>query len=446
MSKWGRFLRVREGRCEPPLDEIKDKPQNIALVDLSSAMVLVRKLWTPHPDNFDDGLEKIGSKQPVVRVVGSGLVFFKRSERVYSVVSLQKQFRKINDVQAYTADGIEMKAMIYLLFSIYQEPAVVQVAYRNNEESSLSVIHIDKHTNMVADIRDELDDADQDEIIEWIKKIQDYTLVHDAPLIFDQPNIDRPPYIIDEERIFKAVFSQADRINGSNSVSDWTDYSIQVAVEIYRDILSQWTLDALYEVENPEVYPIKDCLLPAFRTAMRNQGVLSFQYIKMKKGKPVAVGDLVDDKNYLIYEPVEFTSSKPLRDCGIKVVLAGFAGFQPVNPELVSRRLDYWQSRWQRRAALNLSDYDKESILIRDRSKFAAQRELLQTLSGILADEQNSKQALTFHFIQSLENLASDPSTRKFISLSTLRTLQEINNQIQYTGDNLFSPYLEDQP
>jgi len=460
LFRWSRFVQVREGSCTPPLEDIRNQPQNIAIVDLSSALVLDRRIWTPHPQEFDDGIGLFAIQPPYIRVAGPGLVFFQRGERIHSAVSLQRQIRILKETRAITADGIEVQADIYLLFSISQPPDVIKVTSVGEGPDNLRVVNIDEDTLQISSIVDELDDADRREIFEFLGELRhqeggnesgnsdsgtggqnehedsERAEIGNAQLLPELQGMERPPYTVDEERIFRAVFSRADQENSEEFV-EWTDLPVQVAVEIFKHVISRWTFDAMFEVQNPEVFPLQDEIIPRYRARVRHQGILAYQYIHRgaindatNNGVP-AIGDRVDIANgYQIFDRVEFRASRPLRNAGIKVILCGFTGFRPTNIEVINQRLESWQAAWQREANMVYAGYDREATIIRGRAREEAQRELINSLSELFSSPTESNEALALRFFQSLESLAADPATRRYLSLYTLQLLRSLGDQL----------------
>ncbi|MEA3439694.1 MAG: hypothetical protein U9R58_05375 [Chloroflexota bacterium] len=447
LLKWGRFVLVREGRCEPALDLIKDRPQNIAIVDLASALVLEKRLWSALPESFDDGIDHRELQPPLVRVAGPGIVFFERGERIHSAVSLQKQFRMINEVTATTADGIEVKANIYMLFSITLPPDVIHVVVSGENRQLVYFVNIDPATREIKNILDVLDDAEKEDIWNWIVEMDkdedeeedvdedEDENPGDSRLVTVVQGEERPRYRIDNERIFRAVYAQMQNDNQNGEVRDWTDIAVLAAVEVFRNLISRWTFDSFYDKDNQEVFPILDRLMPEFRARVRNQGVVEYQLIRRRDRRSPQIGDRVDRENYLIWEPNERLGAKNLQDCGIRVVTAGFTGFIPVQESVSEQQLESWEARWQEQADVVRSNYDREVIRIRTRAREDAQGELIQSLSELFDSTDLTEEALAVRFFQSMESLASDPATRRILSLYTMRSLRDIGDRLQVPSD-----------
>jgi hypothetical protein len=138
-----------------------------------------------------------------------------RGERLRGVVNLRKHFRINMGVQANTIDGIEVKTNVWALFTLGQPANVIKVAYFDGDTlDDLCVLQVDPKTRRIMSITNELDRQDKQEIHEYAQ--QYLTRVEpNALLEVADRGQDIPPYHIDPERIFAAVYSQARNVNNS---------------------------------------------------------------------------------------------------------------------------------------------------------------------------------------------------------------------------------------
>jgi hypothetical protein len=186
MRMHGPAIFVREGKQKSRTGELESSLPGVAFVDPTSAIVL-EKQWKPHRQETTSGPltnllkhilpsspERISATPPLVRAEGPGLVFTQFSERIIGIADLRKQFRINKDVPAYTADGLEMKAHVYAIFSLGYPPEVLKVAYIGPEKpENLRVLQIARRPKVnrygkymggsVEYIRAILDDLDPDD-------------------------------------------------------------------------------------------------------------------------------------------------------------------------------------------------------------------------------------------------------------------------------------------
>lgn len=177
----GPAIFVREGKQKAHTHELESALAGVAFVDPSSAIVL-EKQWKPRRTENNSGpitnlIKRIMPRQPeqiiipppLVRAAGPGIVFTQFSERIIGIVDLRKQFRINLNVSAYTADGLEMKAHVFAIFSLGLPPEVLKVAYVGDEKpENLRVLQIDRRPKMSQDGKY------LGESVEYIHKIDDY--------------------------------------------------------------------------------------------------------------------------------------------------------------------------------------------------------------------------------------------------------------------------------
>ncbi len=81
------------------------------------------------------------------------------------VVSLRKQFRMLQNTLGQTSDGIEVRTVVFTIFTLGQPANVVQVTYIGDPfPQNLRVVQLDAKTHKVKAIRDDLDEQDKEEI------------------------------------------------------------------------------------------------------------------------------------------------------------------------------------------------------------------------------------------------------------------------------------------
>ena len=204
------IVRTRDGSVLEPERLVKTKPSGsgVALVDLSSAIVLYGRSWlSPRPKGqgwFAGLMRSIAGGQPVnngdkrekeslphPRVVGPGLVFTEPGEfmgvspydkDVFDIADLHPQVRIDKNVCTATQDGIEVKTDVFCIFNLGEAPDVLRVTYEDSssEPDKIRVVYAeegskkDAHGKRVHGLRvkklvDELDGDDKFEIHRYIQ-------------------------------------------------------------------------------------------------------------------------------------------------------------------------------------------------------------------------------------------------------------------------------------
>ncbi len=435
------LVAVMEGEPHGEIDKAK-----IAVVDLNSAVVIERQRDRHSRKKLDSqgSPASAGPAPALARVGGSGLVFLGRGEKLRGVVSLRKQFHMLQNTLGQTSDGIEVRTVVFTIFTLGQPANIVQVAYLGDPlPENLRVVRIDNKTRKIKGFSDELDDQDKAEIDRFAQDFL-YYVEPNSPLAFDGKASDAPPYQVDDQRILSAVFSRARNVSDGQPDSGWSDMPVMIAAEIFRNLISRYSYDSLYLPEDPVKFPLQNELKPAFVRQVRYLGVMSYQFIQRLNGEPPEVDQRVDHRQFRISSVQDLRGSKVLRDRGIKIVHAGFSELVPTDPQVKQQRLEYWRARWQQQADLIRADTDLEVMRLRNRARAEKQREMSEQLTEILHSSNYSEEALTLRIFQVLEDAASDPNTRQFLPKDTINFLRSLRLWL-LPDENVRPALLEDR-
>ncbi len=422
------LVRVKEGvvigePAEYPEETLKKIHGGSALlIDLNSAVVLEGSA-AQLPLASARQPQAASQRYPMSRVGRPGLVFVRSGERLRGAVSLRRQFRIKTEVLSRTSDGIQLRCHVISLFSLGQPPAIYKVAYCGSQDaSSLRVLQINPTTHRIQTITDDLDEADKTEIHGFA---QNFIGVWEplARLETNDASSEWPPYFISDQRIFSAVYSQARQVK-EGSLDTWADLPTQVAAEIFRNMISTASYDALYGLEPGSPYALLNEFKPAFGRRMRLLGVASYQFVHPINGACPVVGQRVGKNDFYIAAPQDLRASKVLRDAGIKVITASFTELTPTDPKIKEQRLDMWRARWQREANLITAESERDIEHIRSQARAEKQREVIANLMEITKNTTFSEEALLLRLFQTMEDMIVDSSNQKLISQDTLRFLQ----------------------
>jgi hypothetical protein len=416
---------------------IKARFASLALVDLSSAIVLERRSLPAFINLSGESTTTSGRRQ-LIRVLGPGIGFLQPGERIRSTVDLRKQVRTMKGVHGFTSDGIELVTNVNVVFSLGQPPEVLTVF--DTRENGLRVMTIDKKTSKITKIDDALDDGDAREIY---ANMQGQKRTRTTELAFENPTSSRPPFVFNENHIIEAMISQP-RNPSSGKLEKWTDLPAQAAVSILLDELSRVSYNHLYSLDHPGpgCY-LYDRFKPLFNRKIAHQGVLSYQLVQRKDGSLPAVGGLFNLDEYIAWEVMELHSSKPIRDRGIKVIDAGFSDFQPIDNTIPEQRFDTWRSQWQKKTELTNAEYDLEVMRNMNHEHARAQREIIYNLSQIFKLPGYTQDAMAIRIFEALESAAANPATNRLLPRDTVDMLRNFQRLLFTHG--LDGQALDDQ-
>jgi len=438
----GPAIFIKDGKTQSTEEDFKRKGPGVIVIDFNSAVVLEERIPTGGFKRtiiklFESLMTALNLYEPFnsPRAHGAGIAFLRINERIRGVVDLRKQNRSRADIKAYTRDGIEISTLIWSIFSVAQEPPVLQVTYLGRPApENLRVLNIKRNGEnapvQIVSFDDELDEADRKEIHETAQSVlrgTSLTPYQDLP---------RPPQMVDyqdfkredsllRQRVFAAVFTQAR--DNQEELIPWENLPPQVAVDIFRELLSHYNYDQLFQPLAEGGSPVAD-LKNKFRIQVRNTGMLSYRLVFHKSRRSLSKGEY--NPNSLVTSQVyNLNNPKVLRERGISIIASGFPFLKP--PDLVyEQHLDSWRARWEKEYAIARSSGELEAARVRSRARAQAQEELRYNLLNILRSSQYPQETLALRVLQSLESAAADPKTRQLLPADTIKILEALRTVI----------------
>jgi hypothetical protein len=433
----GPSLQLVAGKNLDTLKPVLLYQPTVAFIDLSSALVLEKPMYTNMPINT--GEVGVGSPGLLIRVCKPGVNFLEAGEKIYGAADLRPQIRFKQGFKALTRDRIELETSVYVVFTLGQLADEILLTFADNNSQDLRIIHLSeqwfsdefsgRRIKVVTDLKDssEIDEDDRFDAMNYFtryKSVQPSSMDRLSAVSQEELDIPSSPYICDLDRVASAVYSTAFSAGGEKS-DHWTELPTQVASEIFRSFLQRVSYDDLYLPEQTERFPLKT-FKHQFNQEMRNQGVLSYRFVERKDGNPIEIGQRWDDQDLIVSPPQQFRHSKILRDRGIKIINAGFTELKP-NALVRQQILDFWKTRWDKEFEITKAKSELEAMRIKNRARVEAQEKMTSTLTEIFNDENpHKKEALAFHLLHELETAATDPATKKLLPRETLNILWEL--------------------
>ena len=442
LGQHGPAVFVKDGKVLSTKEDVRDGP-GVAVVDFNSAVVLEERLPPPGlGSGFDSGFHRflwqlgLADKAESPRVMGPGIVFTRSRERIRGAVDLRRQFRMLKDISGYSRDGIEVGANVWSIFTIGQDPDILQVTYEGEKHpDNLRVINFEPLPDgylRVAGFSDELDRLDRQEIHHYfhvLSRTQDFQEYSALPPPSALP-------VFNKERVFNAVYSEARAED--EEVVKWTELPTRLGASIFREIISQASYDQLYQVGNPGPLPLTR-FRGRLRQTMRNYGLLSYRMIFLKNGEPFQLRRVYREGEMKVSKTHALVASKILRDRGIKVIASGFGDILPVSEAVYRHRLDSWKAPWQRDQLMVNATSELEVMRIRARARALAQQDLAANLSTIMAATSNPE-VLAVRLMQALEQVGADARTMQLLPPNTIDLMRSVHDFLSHGESETTSP------
>ena len=373
--------------------------------------------------------------KPLVRIAGPGIVFTEKNEKIREIADLRRQARGA-DVHLTTRDGFDIQVPVNVVFSLGDLPEILYVTYDwdvsggtwqdTAGHSRLRVVQKNEACNRIERISDDLDEADQLEIHQYVQSHGPQGGDHEDEI----RGQDNHPYYFSEDRIFAALYSKA--LDADNSTTlNWTELPIHLVTEQLRNLVSDQDYNTLIQVNVPGQFPLYDRILPEIRRFMRNQGVLAYQFVTRKDGKPMKPGDSWIRRELDFYPSQNLRNSKVLRNRGIRIIQAGFGEFSPKHPGVREQLFDHWRLGWDEQAKELTTQAEMEAATIVARARRTAYREIISNLEMAYTGVSVPKDALALRLFQTIEQAMIDPKTQALLPKEGLALLLELRKYFQ---------------
>ena len=442
----GQAVFIDGGVQKITIEDINAKGPGVVVADYNSAVVLEEAIQPPGLVRYIldlflqvANLSGLSDSYDSPRAKGTGIVFTRWNERIRGSADLRKQTRFQKNVFCFTKEGIEMKANgLFVVFSLGQAPQTLQLAYQGErKEEHLQPVRVT--TTRDGNIRidgvspEELDDADRSridqEISEWSMD-QHLNNLNRQPFTILPEDDPTPQATFDPERVYSAISSTALE---EESEQPWHTLPIKIAVDIFREILSNYNIDELYDVlsDDPLSYPMGK-IREKFSLRVRNTGILSYRLITHARWQPLVDG--VYNPGELRCSPVynmPITPYKLLRERGIKVIAAGLLELIPPD-SVLEQRLESWGVPWAAETEVQLAHYQLEIQRAFKQAYMDARLELHEEFERLLANQEAQSglpivEIQAMQVLDALETLVTDKETRKYLSNESINMMREIH-------------------
>lgn len=461
-GKHGAAIFIKNGEQIARHSEMDSKNPGVALVDLSSAIVLTQydnaKTWYL-PD--EDEIRPVVKKQWAIKLPwqkknptpsfydaeGPGVVFIENGQRIDSTINLRKQTRSIDEVVVYTRNGIKVKSKVTVVFSLSDDPEILTVGFVGGANlSNLRILKTKEDDNnfTVEDTYDlDLDDAK--EILNSIKKTS-------ATSNF-KGNLS-VPYKFDKDRVLRAALSQAR--NKSGEAIFWHEAPIEIATDIFRATLAEIPYDNLFngvsaynlynlnagnasDVEGDQKVDKQSTqtlskIKEDFLIKVKQRGMISFQLVEHLGGSPFYVGQNVPLNSVKKYEPVTLVGEKFnfVRNRGIVIKNASFSEVLAVDKEIQKRMAKNWMAKIENEIAVSNAEYELEAIRVHNRNRALLQEEMTHLLAGIFQSTPHFDEALALRVLQALETSVTEMSDVDMQSIDVYELLKNLHDWILF--------------
>jgi len=433
LGRHGLAVFIKNGRVVAREAELTRLGRGVMLVDHASAVVLEKQGPPSAPEQPAAAGQGIGER---VRVEGPGIVFTHSDEILRGVADLRPQSRQRHHVHGYTRDSVQVRSDISVTFTLGQPADILPIAYQGEQQAAnLRVVHLGERVisafgrqhplQIVQELVDELDPQDKAEIHQFVQTyLSEHAELDSQPRVTSRAAPTRFEFF--PGRVFAAVYSEALDV-GHDEHTGWSELPGRVAAEVFRNMLSHQAFTELYSAQDEGRYPLQN-FKQAFSRAVRNLGVLSYQFVGLQGDKGLALAEQDEwDPRQLIFLPAqELKHPKVLRERGIKVIHAGFWELDPVEPAVRQQMLQRWQERLEKTPQQISQENELHYLRLRNNARRQARREMSHALTMILAASERDAGPQAARIFQLLETAAQDNAVRRLLPADTQQKLQSL--------------------
>ena len=211
-----------------------------------------------------------------------------------------------------------------------------------------------------------------------------------------------PPFAWRRSSIVQALKTRRiERAGEQSRKTEWYDRILEIAIPRLRDLISEYTVDQLtaWTTTNFDKHP---------------------RYIIRNKLREIVIQELNADDDVR-------------RPTGIDVRFMAVSAPQPPD-EVIQRRIQAWAEEWRKREADIFAEAEAEAILTRELARAQVQGEMTARINDILqeakAADTDSRDLVMLRFLEAMEKMSKDPTTRALLTFDALRMLQQLRDLV----------------
>jgi hypothetical protein len=211
-----------------------------------------------------------------------------------------------------------------------------------------------------------------------------------------------PPFAWRRASIIQALNTRRfERVGEQSRKTEWYDRIMEIAVPRLRDLIADYTIDQLTAWTTTD-YPKHP------------------RYIIRDKLREIVIKELSIDDDVR-------------RHTGIDVRFMAVSPPQPPD-EIIQRRIQAWQEEWRKKEADIFAKAEAEAILTRELARAQVQGEMTARINDILQEakeaDTNSRDLVMLRFLEAMEKMSKDPTTRALLTFDALRMLGQLRELV----------------
>jgi hypothetical protein len=209
-----------------------------------------------------------------------------------------------------------------------------------------------------------------------------------------------PPFTWRKASVLQAIGAKRILRKGDkDEKTHWSDQVLTVAIPQLRQLIAQHTVDYLTApllLDRHPRFAIRDELVKLVRQQL----------------------DTNDDFH---------------RDAGIDIRFMAVPIMFPPKP-ILQQRINSWKTEWHKREAEIQGQAEAEAIRTREQARAQVQGEMTARINDALKEAEasgtNRTDLITLRFLEAMEKMAKDPTTRALLTLDSLKILKQLREML----------------
>lgn len=209
-----------------------------------------------------------------------------------------------------------------------------------------------------------------------------------------------PPFTWRRASVLQAISNRRIVRHGDKDErTEWSEQVLAIAIPQLRQLVAQYTIDELTAPLTSDRHPrfvIRDELVKTVRDQLATN----------------------DDFHH---------------DAGLDIRFMAVPVMFPPDP-IIRQRIESWKSEWRKKATEVMGEAEAEAIRTREQARAQVQGEMTARINDALQEAKasgtNNSDLITLRFLEAMEKMAKDPTTRALLTLDSLKILKQLREML----------------
>lgn len=209
-----------------------------------------------------------------------------------------------------------------------------------------------------------------------------------------------PPFTWRHSSAYKAIAGRRIETKEGRAIrTEWGDRVLAATIPQLRQLIAQQTCDQLTAPLGTDKHPrfkIRDELMRSVQNQLASTGEYA-------------------------------------RDSGLRIIFMAVTMMTPPQ-QVIAQRVEAWRREWKKKETEVMGRAEAEAILMREQARAQVQGEMTARINDALREAKasgtNNSDLITLRFLEAMEKMAKDPTTRALLTLDSLKILKQLREML----------------